>query len=139
MILGVGIDFVSVSRIECLYLRYQERIAAKILAKQEREKMNCIKLRFKKIEYLAKRFAAKEALVKAFGTGFNKLASLQKIAVVNDKNGRPHYLLEPELENYIKTLFKLNKYSLHLSISDDKENALAVAILEAHEFNDRSH
>ena len=83
------------------------------------------------IQYLAKRFAAKEALVKAIGTGFGAKISMRDITVKNDKMGKPYYDLTIEFDGTIKELFKIKKYSLHLSISDDKENAIANALIEA--------
>lgn len=129
MILGIGIDLVKISRIKKLYASYQDKFVSKLLSDYEAKVMGAIKSEGGRIQYLAKRFAAKEALVKAIGTGFSKQTLMRDITIKNDKKGKPYYYLNHELEDLIKRSFK-SKYSLHLSISDDKENAIANAIIE---------
>lgn len=72
MILGLGIDLVKVARIEKLYSNYANSFVLKILSAHEIKELNKIKSKSYAIQYLAKRFVAKEALVKAIGTGFTK-------------------------------------------------------------------
>jgi holo-[acyl-carrier protein] synthase len=134
MIIGIGIDFVNIVRISKLYVRYPTALLNKTLSEAETKKLSSIQQEPRRIQYIAKRFAAKEALVKALGTGFRKEVSLRKVSVMNRTNGQPYYVLEEALEHYVSSLFKLRRYALHLSISDDKDNAVAVAVLEAHEF-----
>ena len=129
MILGIGIDLVKISRIERLYSRYQNKFILKILSTYEIKEIKSIKSKSYLIQYLAKRFVAKEAFVKAIGTGFEKEVLIRDIIVRNDKRGKPYYYLSKELDNFVKKLFK-KKYSLYLSISDDKENAIATALIE---------
>lgn len=133
MILGIGIDFVKVSRMRKLYLKHPARAFNKILSTQEQSKISGIKLKSKQIQYLAKRFVAKEALVKAMGTGLNAETFLKDISVLNTELGQPYYLLNAKIQKQLEHIFKIKKYSLHLSLSDDKENALAVAIIESHD------
>jgi len=132
MILGIGIDLVKVARIKRLYLKYNDKFVLKILSAYEIKKMRAITSKDYMIQYLAKRFVAKEALVKAIGTGFVRETLMQDITVKNDKNGKPYYSLSKMLNNFIEKLFR-KKYSLHLSISDDKENAIANAVIETSE------
>lgn len=131
MIVGIGVDFVKVSRIGQIYLKYEGKALLKILSSQEQDKLSSIKLQSRRIQYLAKRFVAKEALVKALGTGLRAETFLKDISVMNYESGQPYYMLSEKLDSYIKKLLKLRKYSLHLSLSDDKEHALAVAILDS--------
>ena len=129
MILGIGIDLIKVARIERLYTRYANSFALKILSEHEVNELNLMKSKNYAVQYLAKRFAAKEALVKAIGTGFTQKILIRDITVKNDKKGKPYYNLSHKLDNVIKELFN-TKYSLHLSISDDKEHATAIAVME---------
>lgn len=130
MILGIGIDLIKVERVGRLYLRYKDSFIHKILSPYEIKKIRDITSTNYAIQYLAKRFVAKEALVKAIGTGFGEKASMRDITVKNDTRGKPYYDLTIGLDGVIKELFKIKKYSLHLSISDDKENAVANALIE---------
>ncbi len=129
MILGIGIDLIKVARIEKLYKRYKDKFALKILSEYEVMELNTMKSHNYAIQYLAKRFVAKEALVKAIGTGFTKETLIRDITVKNDKRGKPYYSLSYNLDSFIKQLF-VSKYTLHLSISDDKEHAIATAVIE---------
>lgn len=133
MIMGIGIDLVKVSRIRQLYLKYKTKAPLKILSAQELKIFSLIKLQSRKMQYLAKRFVAKEALVKALGTGLSAETFLKDISVMNNELGRPYYMLSDKLNIHIKKLFKFHKYALHLSLSDDKDNALAIAILDSHD------
>jgi holo-[acyl-carrier protein] synthase len=69
-------------------------------------------------QYLAGRWAAKEAIVKAFGSGFNKELRILNLAVLNHENGRP----------FVKVFGVLRK-DVHLSISHDHDYAIAVAMV----------
>lgn len=129
MILGIGIDLIKVSRIEKLYKRYKDKFVLKILSQGEVMELNTMTSHGYAIQYLAKRFVAKEALVKAIGTGFTKETLIRDITVKNDKKGKPYYSLSYNLDNFITQLFA-SKYALHLSISDDKEHAIATAVIE---------
>ncbi|MGL4986939.1 MAG: holo-ACP synthase [Treponemataceae bacterium] len=117
MILGIGCDIVKVSRFEkwiknkSLINRYfhQEEIAT-----------------IKTLETLASRFAAKEAFVKALGTGFRGI-SLKNICVSSDDLGKPSLKV---YDNALSAMKKKNVTAIHLSISHEKEYALAFVILE---------
>ena len=129
MILGIGIDLVKVTRIEKLYFKYNNKFVSKILSPYEIKEIAKIKSKNYIVQYLAKRFVAKEALVKAIGTGFGEKTSMKDITIKNDKRGKPYYYLSKKLNDFINKFFR-KKYSLYLSISDDKENAIANAIIE---------
>jgi holo-[acyl-carrier protein] synthase len=129
MIIGLGTDIVRVSRIENLQKKYGDKFLNRILTAEEQKKFHSLKLEEQK-KYLAKRFAAKEAFVKALGLGFNDEISFQDISVVNDKHGKPYYNITNKLDLYIKKLFKITRYSINISISDDTDYANAIAIIE---------
>jgi len=87
MIYGIGIDLVELNRIEQT-LERQPRFAGRILTQAEQERFQSLS-GHRQIEYLAGRFAAKEAFVKAFGTGVGKEVSWQDVEVLNEETGRP--------------------------------------------------
>ena len=83
-----------------------------------------------KTNYFAKRFAAKESLAKALGTGFRKNLNFKDIEVLNDKIGKPYYQKTQKIDKIIKKRFKIKKYNLLLSISDEKDYSIAFTIIQ---------
>jgi holo-[acyl-carrier protein] synthase len=81
----------------------------------------------KLIQFLAKQFAAKEAVSKAFGTGIKKPVLMKDIEILRDNNGRP--FLNP-LGGVKKTIIDLGIVKSHVSLADEKDYAIAFAILE---------
>ena len=124
MIYGIGTDIVAVKRIESALQRYGDRFARRILAAAEWEDYEACNQRAR---FLAKRFAAKEAFVKALGTGMRHPATWHNINVTHDKLGRPGFGLEPELA---QVLAQHNICGHHLSISDEVEMVVAFSVLE---------
>ena len=118
---GIGVDIVDIERIKKIYLKYDRKFAKKILSDNEIENFNLSK---NKISFLAKRFAAKEAIGKAFGIGIMNGYLLKNISVDNDKYGKPIAELnkEKEFEKYIDK-------TIHLTISDEKKFAIANALI----------
>ncbi len=129
MILGIGTDIVKTQRMGDLYSKYGDKLLKKILHKKEKEVFHNLS-EAKKNNYLAKRFSAKEAFVKSIGTGFNDKIFLSDICIVNDKLGKPHYDISSDLDEYIKDVFKVKSYKIHLSISDDADYAVSLSIIE---------
>jgi holo-[acyl-carrier protein] synthase len=124
MIYGVGHDIVDVSRIAAIYTKHQYRFLRKILSDQELLDWGCGK---KNINFLAKRFAAKEAFAKAYGTGLRYPIYMQSITLVNDSFGKPHLVFNESINELLHAA-KINKW--YVSISDEKESlASAVVIL----------
>ncbi len=121
MIRGIGTDIVAVARMEALFRRHGERALAKILAPAERE--DCRRSP-DPARFLAKRFAAKEALGKALGTGIRAPALLPDMSIVHDALGRPGFHLAPELAA------ALAGCAAYLSLSDERDYAVAFVILE---------
>ena len=123
MIFGVGTDVVAVARLGKLYERHGERALEKLLAPAERASFEKAK---DAARFLAKRFAAKEALGKALGIGVATPATLPNIAVVHDALGKPSFDYSPDLALYLAE----RGLVAHLSISDEQDFALAFVVLE---------
>ena len=123
MIFGVGTDVVAIARLRQLFERYGERALEKLLAPVERADFDRAK---DPARFLAKRFAAKEAFGKALGIGVATPATLPNIAVVHDALGKPVFSYAPELTVFLEQ----RGLSAHLSISDEKDLALAFVVME---------
>ena len=124
MIYGIGTDIVAVGRIEAALNRFGDRFARRILAAAE---WGDFAASAHRARFLAKRFAAKEAFVKALGTGMRHPATWHSIHVTHDTLGRPGFGLEPELA---QALAQRNIRGHHLSISDEMEMVVAFSVLE---------
>ena len=81
------------------------------------------------ISCYSKRFAAKEAFVKALGTGIRFNINFKDIEVKNNHYGKPYLLINKKVINKIKILFKVKKFNISLSISDEKKYAIASVII----------
>ena len=79
--------------------------------------------------FYAKRFAAKEALSKALGTGIRKDIKFKNIEIHNDSYGKPSIRLKGAVDDYLKKKIKRKKYNIHLSLSDDRPWAQATVII----------
>jgi holo-[acyl-carrier protein] synthase len=123
MIFGVGTDIVAVARMAELWERHGERALERILAPAERD--DCRRATDPG-RFLAKRFAAKEALAKALGTGIRAPVSLNAIAIAHDSHGKPCFQLAPALTAYLAE----RRLTAHVSISDERDCALAFAVVE---------
>lgn len=123
MIFGVGADLVAVDRLEKLWQRHGVRALEKMLAPEERLACQSSSAPGR---FLAKRFAAKEALGKALGTGISQPVLLSSIAVVHDPLGKPAFSFAEELQNWMGE----RQLHAHLSISDEVAYALAFVVVE---------
>lgn len=115
MISGIGIDIVELQRIEHIAER-QKRFSERILTENERQLYDNLSGK-RKIEFLAGRFAAKEAFSKAVGSGIGKELSFLDIEIQTDEKGKP-YIRKPLYEG------------VHLSISHSMEYAVAQVVIE---------
>jgi len=124
MIFGIGTDIVEVTRIDASIQQFGDDFAKRLLAESELlgYSQSQIKARF-----LAKRFAAKEAFSKALGTGLRAPATFQNIAISHDELGKPILVLATELQAY---LLSKKITQTHISISDEKNLAVAFVVLE---------
>lgn len=124
MIKGIGTDIVEIDRLKQIVDRTNSKFSERILTEYELEKL----VEFKdQARYLAKRFAAKEAIAKALGTGIGRGVSWQHIEIFNHPNGAPGARLTG---GAAMRLEQLGATSCHLSISDEKHYATALAVLE---------
>lgn len=126
MIHGIGTDLVQVSRIAALLERHGERFAARLLAECEREAFARSPM---PARFLAKRFAAKEAFGKAFGTGVAKPATLHAVRVSHDALGKPVFSYAEALQQHMAEAH----LQAHLSLSDEQDYVVAFAVIERKE------
>ena len=124
-IIGNGVDIIKNSRINSsLKIKgFLNRIYTKKEIQQGKKIKN-------KINFYAKRFAAKEAFVKAIGTGFRSEINFIDIEIKNYKNGKPYILLSNKLKNFLKKKFKIRKYKVFLSLSDEKDYSIAFVVID---------
>ena len=123
--LGIGVDIVHNKRINNLikdknFINRTFGINEIINSKKILNKTN----------YFAKRFAAKESLVKAIGSGFRDGINFKDIEISNNKSGKPSYLINKKIRNFLKKKMNLNNFKLFLSISDEKEYSIAFTIIQ---------
>ena len=124
MIYGVGTDVVEIERIRRAIERFGERFARRILCESELERFRSHRL---PANYLAKRFAAKEAFTKALGTGIHAPANWQGLWVANLRSGKPVLEFTDALKKYMTGK---GVTAAHVSLSDEKGIAFATVILE---------
>ena len=124
MIVGIGIDIVDVSRIDRLLREYGEQFALRVLAEAERP---AFAESSQPVSFLANRFAAKEALSKALGTGLRYPVTLHAISVSSDGVGKPVFGFHGPLPDYLASRGVARH---HLSLSHEKGMACAVVVLE---------
>ena len=125
MILGLGLDVSELSRITRSWERFGTRFAEKILHEDERARFQ--ELSASKTVFLASRFAAKEAAVKALGTGFTDGVTPTDIAVYSDSSGKPLVKFFRKAEEKAR---QLGVTRTHVSLTHGKETVAAVVILE---------
>ncbi len=123
-ILGIGVDVVNNRRIKPL-IRNQNFIRRTFGSNELKFSQNKVN----RTNFFAKRFAAKEALSKSFGTGIRDNLSFKDIEILNDKMGKPFFLKSKKIDKIIKKKFKIKKYDLFLSLSDEKDHSIAFTIL----------
>ncbi|QJT94950.1 holo-[acyl-carrier-protein] synthase [Wolbachia endosymbiont of Diaphorina citri] len=121
MIYGIGTDIVYIPRILRISQKYGEKFLNKVYTKKEIEiskKYNSQEVRAK---YFAKRFAAKEAFVKALGTGFSQGIIMKDIEIYSNIRGKPHLAITKD--------FISKDYKIHLSLSDDQDYVTAFVVI----------
>ena len=124
-IIGNGVDIVENNRIAKFIKNssFIKRIFTKNEIIQSKKYRN-------KVNFFAKRFAAKEALVKAIGTGFRSNINFNDICVKNNNKGKPSLILSKKLKIILKEKYKINKYRIYLSLSDERKHSLAFVIID---------
>tara|TARA_B100001996_G_scaffold245301_1_gene189970 strand:- start:122 stop:511 length:390 start_codon:yes stop_codon:yes gene_type:complete len=123
-IIGNGVDIVENKRIKNSIKN--KSFISRVFTRNE---INKSKKLINKTNYYAKRFAAKEAFVKALGEGFRNNINFNDIDVLNDKKGKPTINVSKSIKNFIKKKFKLSKYKIFLSLSDEKKHSIAYVII----------
>ena len=124
-IFGIGTDIVNIKRIN-KSLKKNNVFKNKIFSKKEI--LYCDKKKYPPA-YYAKRFAAKEALTKALGTGIRKGINFNDIEILNDNLGRPFIHLRGATAIFLKKKIKKKKYFIYLSLSDELPWAQATVII----------
>ena len=124
-ILGIGVDIIENKRIGKLIK--SEKFIKRSFSKKEIELSKNTK---NKINFFAKRFAAKESLSKAIGTGFRNGLNFKDIEILNDKNGKPFYSKKKKVSDLINKIFEIKNYHILLSITDERDYSIAFTILQ---------
>ena len=124
-IIGIGVDIVNNQRIKNFIKK--KKFISRVFNKNEIVISKDTK--FKK-NYYAKRYAAKESLVKAIGTGFRDGLNFKDIEILNDKLGKPYYVISKKIKKFILKKKKIKNFYLFLSISDEKEYSIAFTIIQ---------
>ena len=124
-ILGIGVDIVDNLRINKSLKKnlFVNRVFSNTeisLAKKIKDKES----------YYSKRFAAKEAFDKSIGTGFRCNLSMKDISIINDKLGKPSFLITEKIKKIVKKQFKISSFDFFLSISDEKKYSIAYVIIQ---------
>ena len=125
MILGTGIDIIEVSRIQNSYEKFGDRFLKRILRPDEIA--YCFRYR-RPAPFFAARFAAKEAISKAFGTGLGRHVGWLDLEVAHKDSGEPFVILH---DRGLTLLRERGARTVHLSLSHTEHYAAAVAVLEA--------
>ena len=124
MIKGLGIDSIQIARVARVYAEYPERFLARILTDTEREYV----LRYADpVPRIAGRFAAKEACMKALGTGWGYGVRWRDIEVGREPGGKPVARLHGRAAERMRSL---GATAVHCTITHTDEHAMAVVIIE---------
>ena len=124
-IIGIGVDIVKNKRISSSIKN--KSFINRTFSKNE---ILISKKTSNKTSFFSKRFAAKEAFAKALGTGFRGGLNFKDIEVVNDKLGKPYFMISSKIRNLVKKKMKIKNFNLFLSISDEKEYSIAFTIIQ---------
>ena len=124
-IIGNGIDIIENARIEKAIKN--KNFVLRVFTTSEIKKSIKIK---NKVNYFAKRFAAKEAFVKSVGTGFRKNINFKDISVENNILGKPKIKLNYKIKNFLNKKFKIKKFKVFLSLADEKKHSIAYVVID---------
>ncbi len=124
-ILGIGVDIIQNKRLK-ISLKNKNFIS-RIFTQKEIKESSILK---KKDNFFSKRFAAKESLAKAIGSGFRNNLNFKDIEVINDKLGKPYFVLNKKIKNLISKKLKAKNFNLFLSITDESEYSVAFTIIQ---------
>jgi holo-[acyl-carrier protein] synthase len=125
-IFGIGTDIVNIKRMEETLRKNGTAFKKRVFSKDE---INYCQKKKNPSRFFAKRFAAKEALSKALGTGIRKGVDFRNIEISNDNLGKPSINLKGSTATFLKKKIKNKKYFIYLSLSDDNPWAQATVII----------
>jgi holo-[acyl-carrier protein] synthase len=134
-ILGIGTDICACQRIADIYHSFGSRFVQRLCHATEIESFYSQPSQQSQLAYLAKRFAAKEAFAKALGTGIGSQAFLKEIVSEKSHAGVPRLVLLGKTHETALLLAQekgFTNYNVFLSLSDEKDYALAFVILAGH-------
>jgi holo-[acyl-carrier protein] synthase len=124
MIFGIGTDILRIDRVNSTYQRFGDRFVDRLLLPAEKDLFTKSK---QPVRFLAMRFAAKEAIVKAMGTGFSNGMWLRDSGVMPNRFGRPDIIFS---ERGKRKCSELGVAGGHLTLTDEAGLVVAVAVLE---------
>ena len=125
-IFGLGTDIVNIKRFEKILKKNKNIFKSRVFSKNEI--FYCDKKK-NSAPFYAKRYAAKEALSKALGTGIRKGINFKDIEIINNNFGKPSIKLKGATALFLKKKIRTKKYSIYLSLSDDLPWAQATVII----------
>jgi holo-[acyl-carrier protein] synthase len=132
MIIGLGEDLVEIKRIQKLIERRGDQFLSKCFTASEHAAADALPTENRKIAFYAKRYAAKEACLKALGTGMREGLSWQDMETGNDELGRPVLKVSGGVSDRLKIITPANQTAaIHITLSDEAGLAKATVILEA--------
>lgn len=124
MIIGIGIDLIEISRIEAALTRYGERFLHRVFTPDE---IAYARRKHHPASHLAGRFAAKEAALKALGTGKSGGIRWRDVEILPSPGGKPRIELHGRAQEHLRTL---RGRRVHVSISHGRDLAIAAVIIE---------
>jgi len=123
MIIGIGVDIVQIERVRKLVTSYPDFIAQIFTANE----IEVCQAKADSASSFAARFAAKEAMMKALGTGWNEKVNWLDIEVINEAQGKPRLKISGTT---LKLMNEMGVLQIHLSLSHERDYALAFVVLE---------
>ena len=127
MILGIGTDIVEIKHFKGASKK-SPKVLERLFTPKELEKANKLSGN-KKFAYYSKRFAGKEALSKACGTGIGADIGWHDMEILNDKKGAPTVKFSGKAQKFLQKKFKVKKVTPFISLTDETEYAMAFAVL----------
>lgn len=135
-IFGIGIDLLDSRRVYKLYEKYEHKLTEKILSENEILFLDKIKNKDRKINYIAKRFSAKESFLKALGIGLGRGIKFNDIEIANDELGKPNLNLNDEATKIVENLYKMSiiYIKFDLSITDERNLINTITIISGNNY-----
>jgi len=132
MIIGIGVDIVQIERVRKLVENYSEFMHQVFTARE----IEFCQAKADSASSYAARFAAKEAMMKALSTGWNEKVNWLDIEVINEEQGNPILKIKGRT---LKLMKKMGVYQTHLSLSHERDYAIAFVVLEGEKLDNRNN